>query len=77
MSIFCQHQFSKKRDALISFFQICHEKPPAVIPIFAQKTSNLSKIHYIMGQKSQWEKINIILATIIRGADGEKIGEST
>ena len=35
----------------MSFFQYNNEKPPAVIPIFAQKTSNMSKIHYIMGQK--------------------------
>ena len=47
------------------------------MPIFGQKTSNLSKIQYIMGQKSPLEKINAILANIIRGADGKKIGGST
>ena len=41
--------FSQKR-ALRSFFQISHENPPSVMPIFGQKTT-LPKLHYIMGQK--------------------------
>ena len=77
--IFCQKNVNSLKNTVFicPFFRYNNEKPAAVMPIFCQKTSNLSKIHYIMGQKSQWEKINIILATIIRGADGEKIGEST
>ena len=42
-----------KHIALMSFFQTFHEKSPAVMPIFGKKkTSVLSKLHYILGQKS-------------------------
>ena len=34
-----------------------HEKPPAVMPIFDQKTSILSKQHYIMSQRSQYDAL--------------------
>ena len=35
------------------------------MPIFAEKTSFLSKIHYIIGQKSRWEKYTYLFTTII------------
>ena len=44
---------SKTQCSHVFFFQIFHEKPPAVMHIFGQKTSNLSKLYYIMGQTSQ------------------------
>ena len=34
-----------------------HEKPPAVMPIFDQKTSILSKQHYMMSQRSQYDAL--------------------
>ena len=34
-----------------------HEKPPAVMPIFDQKTSILSKQQYIMSQRSQQDAL--------------------
>ena len=34
-----------------------HEKPPGVMPIFDQKTSILSKQHYIMSQRSQQDAL--------------------
>ena len=40
---------SKTRCSHVIFFQICHEKPSAVMHIFGQKTSILSKLYYIMG----------------------------
>ena len=49
-------QFSQNTMFSSPFFQYNNEKPPAVMPIFGQKTSNLSKTHSIMGQKSQLEK---------------------
>ena len=49
--------FSQKHVALMSFSYIyLHQKPPPVIPILGQKTSILSKLYYMMGQKSQWKK---------------------
>ena len=39
--------------ALMSFFKFYHEKPPAVMHMIGQKTSILSKLRSIMGQKSQ------------------------
>ena len=44
MPIFCQKRsFCQKHGALMSYFQICNEKPPAVLPIFGQKTINYTK----------------------------------
>ena len=34
-----------------------NEKPPAVMPIFDQKTTILSKQHYIMSQRSQYDAL--------------------
>ena len=34
------------------FFQVFYEKPPAVKPIYGQKTSNLSKLHYFGPEKT-------------------------
>ena len=33
------------------FFQVFYEKPPAVKPIYGQKTSKLSKLHYFGPKK--------------------------
>ena len=54
-SMFCQKTFipSKKLCShVIFFFLLVFEKSPAVKPIFGKKTSVLSKLHYILGQKS-------------------------
>ena len=48
--------FSQKHCALMSIKKK-HEKPPAVMPIFDQKTSILSKQHYIMSQRSQYDAL--------------------
>ena len=48
--------FSQKHCALMSIKKN-HEKPPAVMPIFDQKTSILSKQHYIMSQRSQQDAL--------------------
>ena len=56
MPIFCpKNVYSLKNTVLTCnfFFQFCHGKPPAVMPMFGQKTSILSKRYYIMSQKSQ------------------------
>ena len=37
---------SKTLYSHVIFFQLLHEKPPAVMPIFDQKKSILSKLHY-------------------------------
>ena len=42
---------------LLCQFKKKHEKPPAVMPIFDQKTSILSKQHYIMSQRSQYDAL--------------------
>ena len=36
----------------MSFFQVFYEKPPAVKPIYGQKTSNLSKLHFFGLEKT-------------------------
>ena len=46
-----KRQFFQKHGALIYFFYNILQKTPAVMPIFGQKTSILSKLHNIMGQK--------------------------
>ena len=46
-----KRQFFQKHGALISFLYNILQKTPAVMPIFGQKTSILSKLHNIMGQK--------------------------
>ena len=43
--------------ALMSFFKFYHEKPPAVMHMIGQKTSILSKLRSIMGQKSQYDAL--------------------
>ena len=48
---------SQKQNALMTFFQIFYEKPPAVKPIFRQKKSILSKLQNIMGQKSRQDAL--------------------
>ena len=51
-----KRQFSQNHCSLMSFFQIFHEKPKAVMPIFGEKkTSIFSTLHYVMGKKSQWD----------------------
>ena len=42
--------FSQKYCALMEFFKF-GIKPLAVLPIIGQKTSNLSKLRHVMGQK--------------------------
>ena len=49
--------FSQKHCALMSIKKKNHEKPPSVMPIFDQKTSILSKQHYIMSQRSQQDAL--------------------
>ena len=44
---------SKTLRSHVIFFQIFHEKPLLLCPYLVKKTSILSKLHYIMGQKSQ------------------------
>ena len=39
------------------FFSICFTKTPSLMPIFGKKTSILSKLHYIIGQKSQYNTL--------------------
>ena len=57
MPIFSKKRpFSQKHCALMSIKKK-HEKPPAVMPIFDQKTSILSKQHYIMSQRSQYDAL--------------------
>ena len=53
MSIFCQkkHRFSKKDSAFISFFSICHEIPPAVIPICNKKYCQFCQNYTILRDK--------------------------
>ena len=48
--------FSQKHCALMSIKKN-HEKSPSVMPIFDQKTSILSKQHYIMSQRSQYDAL--------------------
>ena len=48
--------FSQKHCALMSIKKK-DEKPPAVMPIFDQKTTILSKQHYIMSQRSQYDAL--------------------
>ena len=60
--IFCSHvhillknvHFLKNTVLPCHLFQIFHGKSLPVKPIFGQKTSFLSTLHYIMGQKSQY-----------------------
>ena len=51
--IFGQKNVNFFKNTVLScqFFQNFHEKPPAAIPIFGKKTSILSKLYYIFGQK--------------------------
>ena len=53
-SMFCQKTFipSKTLCSHVILFLVFFEKSPAVKPIFGKKTSVLSKLHYILGQKS-------------------------
>ena len=52
MPIFCQKIHSLKNTALsCHFFQIFHEKPPAVMPIFGQKNVNSVKTTLYYGPK--------------------------
>ena len=46
--IFCQNNRHSFKSAMLAchFFQVFHEKPTAVKPIFDKKTSILSKLHY-------------------------------
>ena len=54
--IFCQKNVhSLKNSVLASFFSKVSWKTPAVMPIFDQQTSILSKLAYYMSQKSQWD----------------------
>ena len=39
------------------FFQIFHEKTPAVVHMIGQKTSILSKLYSILSQKSQYDAL--------------------
>ena len=52
-----KRQFFQKHGALISFLYNFLWKTPAVIPIFGQKTSILSKLHNIICQKSQYDAL--------------------
>ena len=45
--------FSQKQNSLMTFFQICHENSLLSSPYLVKKTSNLSKLNYIIGPKSQ------------------------
>ena len=42
---------SQKHNALVTFFSIFHEKPPAVMPIFGQKNVNSVKTTLYYGSK--------------------------
>ena len=71
MPIFCQKNVHSHKNTLLSyhFFSIFHEKPPIVMPQFGQKTAILTKLLYIMGEKSQqdpffpdfYEKITVLM----------------
>merc|ERR1711973_733062 len=43
---------SKTMCSHVIFFQVFYEKPRAVKPIYGQKTSNLSKLHYFGPKKT-------------------------
>ena len=47
--------FAQKHSVLASFFSKVSWKTPAVMPIFDQQTSILSKLAYYMSQNSQWD----------------------
>ena len=51
---------SLKNTDLKSFFQNFHEKLSAVKTILGQKTSILSKLHYVMGPRSQYGVLFLI-----------------
>ena len=55
MPIFCQKNVHYLKNTMLSchLFQFFHEKPLLSYPYLVKKTSILSKLHYIMGQKSQ------------------------
>ena len=55
MPIFCQlNTLSLKNTILLCHFcRIFDEKPPPFSPLFSQKTSILSKLHYILDEKNQ------------------------
>lgn len=75
--IFCPKNVHSLKNTVFScpFFQYHNEKPPAVMPIFGPKTSNLSNNTILWTKKGKRKnKHNLILANIIQGADGEKIG---
>ena len=58
MPIFCRKNVHSLRNTvLLCQLKKNHEKPPAVMPIFDQKTSILSKQHYIMSQRSQQDAL--------------------
>ena len=58
MPIFCRKNIHSLRNTvLLCQLKKNHEKPPAVMPIFDQKTSILSKQHYIMSQRSQQDAL--------------------
>ena len=48
-----ERQLSQKHCALMSFFQFFHEKPLLSCPYQVKKTSIVTKLQNIMGQKSQ------------------------
>ena len=59
MPIFCRKNVHSLRNTML----LCqlknknHEKPSAFMPIFDQKTSILSKQHYILSQRSQQDAL--------------------
>ena len=55
--IFCQKNVHSLKNTVFSphFFSKVSWKTPAVMPIFDQQTSILSKLAYYMSQKSQWD----------------------
>ena len=58
--------FSQKHSALMSFFLIFHEKPPAFMPIFGQNNVNSVKTTLYYGPKKSMAKKKVKhLATIL------------
>ena len=59
MPTFCQKNVHalKEQCPHVLFSKSVHDKHATVVPMFDQKTSILSKIHYIMGPKSQYDAI--------------------
>ena len=59
MPTFCQKNVHalKKQCPHVLFSKSVHDKHATVVPMFDQKTSILSKIHYILGLKSQYDAI--------------------